>query len=231
MEIHPYRTIEGLISQLNLTEEQISKECFQQGGIWFPNTKTIVCGTFPPKTEYFGRKGYLHYSSPRNQFWKHIDCIYQTALFLNKTNLEEEQKRINNAIDKINFLKSMKLGFVDVYSSICRVKEGSTRDEDIVGVESIFDNGIFEQILSSNVSQFVFVYSLSRDEFSSNVAKKFGTPVEIIREYNFENIPLQTKKINISGKQIYLSYAPIHGRIRWDSKQRALKRAFDSSFV
>ena len=52
MEKHPYKTITGFEIQLNMSEEEISTKGFKNGGIWFRKTKSIVCGTFPPKKEY-----------------------------------------------------------------------------------------------------------------------------------------------------------------------------------
>ena len=49
METHPYSDLNGFKNQLNLTDDEIINYGFKPGGIWFNNTESIICGTFPPK--------------------------------------------------------------------------------------------------------------------------------------------------------------------------------------
>jgi len=227
IEVHPYLTTKGFTDQLNYTKVQIENEGFIDGGIWLINTKTIICGTFPPRKEHLNRKGYIHYSSTKNKFWKHIDKIYKTNLYLNS---ENEEERINNSIEKIEFLKSKKIGFIDVFSKIERKHMDSSKDNDLISVETIFENGIFDKILKSDVVQFVFVYSLSRDIFVNYIERKFGTKLTLVRRYKKDEITLEVNKVKILGKDIYLSYSPIHGNIEDVYRQPALKKAIELDF-
>lgn len=46
-----------------------------------------------------------------------------------------------------------------------------------------------------------------------------------MRSYNTDGIPLEMHKVIIQGKELNISYAPIHGPIQWAKKQLALKIA------
>lgn len=225
IEIHPYITTNGLLTQLNFTNEQVENNHFQNGGIWFKNTRTIICGTFPPTREYKNRKGYIHYSSPRNKFWKHVDNIYRENLYIPSKVSNNEFLRIKNSLNKISFLKQRGLGFVDIFTKISRIKECSTRDTDIIPEETIFDNQIFDTIIQqSEVKQIAFVYSLSKKIFEDKLLRIFGKRPKIIREYNTAQIPLEVKTITINQKDLFLSYSPIHGKILDEQKRIALKK-------
>ena len=63
-----------------MNNELINQMEFLDGGIWTKESKCIIIGTFPPFKEYYNRIGYIHYSSPRNKFWKHIDAIFNKKL-------------------------------------------------------------------------------------------------------------------------------------------------------
>lgn len=229
METHPYSDLNGFKNQLNLTDDEIKDYGFKSGGIWFNNTESIICGTFPPKKEYFDRKGYIHYSSNKNKLWKHIDAIFNTNLF---SNSEDDKSRILNAKEKIKFLADKRLGFIDVYSKIDRKFENSSSDCDLISVENIFENGVFEEIIKSDVKQFIFVYSLSRDEFESHLKEKFSD-IEFskIREYKKDDITLEVKKIKFDKITIYLSYSPIHGNISDTMRRPALMKAINQDFT
>jgi hypothetical protein len=226
MEIHPYLTTEGYRSQLNLSDEKIEKLKAFDGGIWFLNTKRIVCGTFPPKKEYYGRKGYLYFASAKNQFWKHIDAIYGTNYFLASKDLKEID-RINNALDKINFCRQREFGFIDMFSKINRFNETSSSDDDIIPVETIFQNGVFTNAISKGVSTFICVYKFSFETMIQSIMDGFGGPPKIIRPYNSENVPLKAIKFVLGNKEIIVIYSPIHGNIHWPRKQAALKMAME----
>ena len=215
------------MTNLIFTNDKITKDEFIDGGIWLNNTKTIICGTFPPRKEHLNRKGYIHYSSTKNKFWKHIDKIYKTNLYLNP---ENEEERIINSVKKIEFLKSKQIGFIDVFSKIKRKYIDSSKDDDIIPVETIFENGIFDKILKSDVVQFVFVYSLSRNIFIENIKRKFKTKLTLVRRYKKDEISLEVYKVTISEKNIYLSYSPIHGNIEDVYRQPALKKAIELDF-
>ena len=227
MYIHPYIDKQGFINQLRLSEEQVQSGGYKPGGIWFNDTLSVVCGTYPPNREYVDRKGYIHYSSPRNKFWRHVDNLYGTELYIPTKVASNEKARIENALDKIQFMKSKRLGFIDIFSKVNRRVENSSKDSDLIPVETIFDNSTITEVIEGGIIQFVFVYSLSRDTFIQSLAKKFNVFPEIVRNYNTDGVPLEVKKVQIDGKEIYLSYSPIHGKIYDDLKRAALKKAIE----
>lgn len=228
METHPYIDTNGLLSQLNLTSEQVERDGFQVGGIWFKDTKTIMCGTFPPTKEYKDRKGYIHYSSPRNKFWRHIDNIYDTKLYIPTKISKNEIYRIQNSLSKISFLKEKKVGLVDIFTKVLRKKEGSANDTDLIPHGTIFENEIFNKIIQQEaVQQIGFVYSLSRDIFEKEISYRFGKTPKILRKYNTDNVPLEVKKVTINNKELLLAYSPIHGNILDELKRKALKKVIE----
>lgn len=231
IEKHPYRYINGLKDQLNLTDKEIRINKFKDGGIWFPSTKTIVCGTFPPKKEYFNRKGYLYYSSPKNKFWKHIDKIFETRLYINSQEASNKIFRVENSLKKIEFIKKLRFGFIDIYTQISRKKIDSSIDKDIIPCKTIFDDNIFNKILESDVENIIFVYSDSYKKFLINLYLRYSNcPRKIVREYMKDNISLRVEKIIIGEKQIFLTYCPIHGNLKDISRLPALKKAIEYNF-
>lgn len=232
MEVHPYINIAGLFTQLNLTSQIVQTRGFLDGGIWFSDTVTAMCGTYPPLREYQTqqgtiRKGYVHFSSPRNKYWRHVDNIYGTKLYIPTKIAKNEQARIDNALKKIDFLEEKKLGFIDIFTKVRRRVNGSAKDTDLISVETIFDNGIFENVLQQNIRQFGFVYSLSRDIFIEKIEAKYKVKPQTVRPYNANNIPLEVRKVKVNGKEIFLSYSPIHGNITDDKKRAALKKVIE----
>jgi G:T/U-mismatch repair DNA glycosylase len=225
IEIHPYRDKTGLVSQLNIAHDKILNQNFQEGGIWFPDTKTIICGTFPPQKEYNNRKGYIHYSSPRNKLWQQIDKIHNTTLHLKGKIAKQDDLRIKNATEKIEFLKAHKIGLIDIYTKINR-KVDSSKDSDIVPIETIFETSVFEKILSSNVDCVIFVYSLSKIEFETQLQQRFKVEFEVIKEHNDGGILLGIKTCRIRGKELKLIYYPMHGNNKDEKKLPALKKIF-----
>lgn len=232
METHPYINKTGLITQLNLTPEAVQTRGYLDGGIWFMDTLIAMCGTYPPLREYQTsqgtiRKGYIHFSSPRNKYWRHVDNIYKTEFYIPSKIANNEQERIQNALNKIDFLETKKLGFIDVFSKVNRRVATSANDSDLIRVESIFDNGIFENVLQQSIRQFGFVYSLAHNTFVNEVEAKYNVKPQLIRPYNTDNIPLKVSRIKVHGKEIYLSYSPIHGNITDDRKRAALKKVIE----
>ncbi|HTK19205.1 MAG TPA: hypothetical protein VL442_06830 [Mucilaginibacter sp.] len=227
IEIHPYIDLEGLKRQLNLNDNEIAQGNFKIGGIWFPDTRTIICGTFPPTDEFKNRQGYIHYSSSKNQYWKHIDAVFDTKLFIKNSISKHTESRIKNAMCKIEFAKTKQIGFVDLFTKIDRKKVGSSKDTDLIEVETIFQNGVFDELIKGNVQQFVFVYSLSKDIFIKNLETRFKITPKTILAYSAKNIPLGIQSVKINEKTLYLTYCPIHGPNVWTDKQRALKKAIE----
>jgi G:T/U-mismatch repair DNA glycosylase len=228
IEEHPYSEIGGVCTQLLLTPETITIRGFKRGGIWFADTSTIICGTFPPRREYWNRVGYVHYSSPRNQFWKHIDAIYNTNLFAPNSVTEESGQRVRNSLQKVDFAIEKRLGFVDVFSKVSRKNIISADDDDLESIETIFDNGVFEEMLESGIRRFVFVYSLSRDTFIRELQAHYDVQIKELISYSTNNLPLQLMLSSIGTEDLFLYYCPIHGRILWSQKQKALKQIIDN---
>ncbi len=231
METHPYIDKTGLKRQLNLEESKILNEGYNDGGIWFADTKTIICGTFPPRKEYFNRKGYIHYSSPKNKFWQQVDKIFQTELFIKSDIARSADLRINNSLAKIDFLKNKKVGLVDIYTKVDRQEIDSSSDNDLIPRETIFDTDIFNAILASTVENFVFVYSKSRDEFESQLTRRYNTNFEIIKSHNDGGILLGIKKCTVNEKEFQLIYYPMHGNNTDEKRLPALRRIFEISSV
>lgn len=232
METHPYIETSGLKNQLNLSSDEIHLGEYKNGGIWFPNTEVIVCGTFPPLKEYFNRKGYIHYSSSKNKFWQHIDSIYNVKLYASKKISDKPDLRIANCLEKIRFLKDKKIGFIDVFTKISREDPNSWKDDDIIKpYETIFDEQIFNSIITSSVENIVFVYSKSYDVFVKYLGLKFpDVSICLIRKYQKDNITLRVESCYIGNKTIYLSYSPIHGNIEDIYRRPALRKAIEKDF-
>jgi G:T/U-mismatch repair DNA glycosylase len=224
METHPYLTTQGFIEQLNYLQDEIDEKGFIDGGVWFKDTKTIICGTFPPITEYLNRRGYLHYSSNRNKFWRHIDAIYNINLYLNDNN---DNSRINQSKLKIEFLKKSGIGFIDIYTKIERLDNQHARDTDIVEIETIFETKIFETILNSNVKQIIFVYQNSYSIFKEKLVSIYQIGLRRIREKGAEGLPLEIYEVEINGRKLLLKYSPIHGRITDDVRRPSLRIAIE----
>lgn len=233
MEIHPYIEKNGLTKQLNLTSDEIHLGDYKNGGIWFANTEVIVCGTFPPRNEYFNRKGYMHYSSSRNKFWQHIDAIYNVDLYANKSISDKSNLRIANCLKKIEFLKEKKLGFIDVFTKISRKDPNSSKDDDIIQpYETMFNLQIFNDIIESTVNNIIFVYSKSYDVFVESLMAKYpNISLCLVRKYQKNNITLRVESCIIGNKTIYLSYSPIHGKIEDIYRRPALKKAIEKDFT
>lgn len=232
MEIHPYKSKIGFKNQLKLEDSEVEKLNLLDGGIWFSDTKTIICGTFPPRKEYFNRKGYLHYSSPRNKFWQHVDALFDTKLFVTSEVANNTQLRIKNALEKIHFAKKNKIGFVDIFTQISRKNDNSSKDSDIImPYATIFDNQTFLTLIENSVVSFVFVYSKSYDIFVSKMKTYFpDLEVKKVRDYGKDNITLKVESCCINSKTIYLLYCPIHGRISDEYRRPALKKAIINDY-
>ena len=229
METHPYLTTIGFISQLKMTNDQIKERKFLDGGIWTNESKCIIIGTFPPYGEYYNRIGYIHYSSPRNKFWRHIDSIFQKNLYISSEVAANSKKRVENAIEKIEFIRTKEVGFIDIFTKIDRIVNDA-KDDNLIQIETIFDTNIFDSILKSNVEGFVFVYSLARDTFITEIQKKYKISPKLIRKYGKDDITLEVHSIEILNKKYYLSYSPIHGNIKDTMRQPALKKAIEFDF-
>jgi len=229
MEVHPYKTTSGFKVQLKMTENEINENSYLDGGIWTKETETIIMGTFPPKTEYFNRVGYIHYSSPRNKFWKHIDAIYNTNLYINSKDANDNRNRIENSKQKIDFIKSKKVGFIDIFTMVNRVNNDA-KDLNLIPIESIFDTEIFKKIIENNIRGIIFVYSLCMDTFFDQIKERYNASVILVRPHGKDGIPLTVYKTTILNNTLHLIYAPIHGNNTNQSRRTALKKAIEFEF-
>jgi len=223
MEIHPYLTSDGIKNQLKLSDSELKELGILVGGMFFNESETIICGTFPPQKEYVQQKGYLHYSSNRNKFWGHIDSIFNAEL---KFNLYTVEERITNAKKKIEFARKQKIGFIDIFSKVSRSAEDAKDEHLTEPWETIFDNGIFESaFINKSVRQVIFVYKMSKKTFYEKFHLKYPDTeiIPIIKKNNVS--PLIVDKITICKKEIYLIYSPIHGNITDDRRRLSLKKA------
>lgn len=225
IESHPYLDLDGFQTNLNLNEQKVHEEGFLPGGIWFEDTETIFCGTFPPLKEYDNRKGYIHYSNSRNKFWKHIDFLYSEKLHILNKDSNVEYIRIENALRKIDFLKKNKIGLIDIFTKVKRTNINSTKDTDLTFFETFFNNGTFDKILENkNVKRIIFVYSLSNKVFEKYMYNK----IRSLRPYNTDGYTLEIKQLLMGDRNLSLIYCPIHGNIKDDIKRKSLEMAITS---
>lgn len=230
MEEHPYITPAGLTTYLDYTEVEVSQLGCLPGGVYFPESRSIICGTFPPRGEYYNRIGYFYFSSPHNQFWHHIDALYGTNLFLAGKN---DKARIRNARAKIAFSQENEIGFIDIFTRVTRRYEESSDDKDLIEpYESIFANNTFQSsVVNHSVRQFVFVYSTSESVFKSNLETQYQEyQIFQIRSYKDSGLLLGVDKLSIFNREIFLTYCPIHGPNKWELKQNALRKALNFEF-
>ena len=114
------------------------------------NSKTIIVGTFPPKSEYLNNPNFFFYSSVRNHLWNRMENIFP-EFELKKTstklkNISFEQ----NKVAKQNFCQIKNIGFLDLFTKVERKDENSSKDSDLIPIESIIDNGILSEHLEKN---------------------------------------------------------------------------------
>lgn len=227
MEDHPFRNLDGFKKQLNLSDELIEKYAFRSGGLRFDESQTIVTGTFPPKKEYYNRKGYIPFSSPKNKWWQQIDKIKNTQLYINSSSAANVNERIENAMAKIDFLKLERIGLVDIFTKVDRKKELSALDTDLIPRETIFESDMFEAIVKSSVKQFLFVYKWAYNLFELEIRRKLGVVSTVIWPYKQEGVLLEVKIVIIKDKQIFLTYYPMHGRNLDCNRLPALNKALN----
>ncbi|MBK6834807.1 MAG: hypothetical protein IPG89_11245 [Bacteroidetes bacterium] len=174
------------------------------------NTKTLVVGTFPPKDIYANKKHYFFYASAHNHFWNRMENIfkeYKLKKTKNKcTDVSEEQ----NKTDKQKFAEDKKIGFLDVFTSIARLSN-STKDEDLIDVENIVQNGKLNEILThnKNIVRICCTYKLAFETL------KCRLPKDQIRIVNDNDSANNQKIIYEFGKritEIYLLYPATRSR-------------------
>jgi len=135
--------------------------------------KTLIVGTFPPKTEYENNKNLFFYNSTRNHFWNRMENIFP-GLALKKTkNKCANRTPEQNKIDKENFAIAKSIGFLDIFTKVSRKKD-SSKDIDLIPVESIIENKILFKILDDNIelTKICCTYNLAYEVFEENLPKE-----------------------------------------------------------
>jgi len=120
--------------------------------------------------------GFFFYSSERNHLWNRFDNIlggigdYEP---LKKTSTKNHTESfIQNKHRKMVFCKQNNLGFVDIFSKIRRKTEGSTDDPSLIPIETIFENGVFDNLIKhQNIKRICCVYTLAYDVLIAHLPK------------------------------------------------------------
>lgn len=136
-------------------------------------SKTIIVGTFPPKSEYENKPEFFFYSSVRNHLWNRMENIFP-QYHLKKTstklkNISTEENKMHKQI----FCSDKKIGFLDVFTKIERKVNDSSNDSDIIPKENIIDNGILFEHLDNNknISRICCTYKLAYDYLLCGINK------------------------------------------------------------
>lgn len=179
-ENHPFR-------------DYINEDNKLKGGFLPAGLKKLIIGTFPPEIEYVKKgKGFFYYSSNRNHFWNRFDNNFnrdpgyrplkKTSSRNANESYEENRKR------KEAFLKSKKIGSIDIFSKVARRVEGSTKDSDLIPIENIFQNGNFQAIIKTeNIDRVCCVYSLAYDVLKTEMLKSNEFKVKIVQNQQTAN--------------------------------------------
>ena len=85
------------------------------------NSKTIIVGTFPPKSEYLNNPNFFFYSSVRNHLWNRMENIFP----------EFELKKTSTKLKNISF---------DVQEVINNNQDVVLSPDDVIRISSIFDS-------------------------------------------------------------------------------------------
>jgi len=185
-------------------------------------TKYLVIGTFPPKGVYINNLFFFYYSSVKNHFWNRMENIFPKYR-LKKTqtkcvDISEEQ----NVRDKKNFANKKKIGFLDVYTKISRVRI-STKDEDLICIENIIDNKILENVLSENehIKRICCTYKLAYEELKCKLERNKITIIEDTDSANGQKMHYNFKNRLI---EIYLLYPATRSREKTLVKDEQYKK-------
>jgi G:T/U-mismatch repair DNA glycosylase len=152
-------------------------------------TKVLIIGTFPPKKEYLEKQeGFFFYSSEKNHFWNRIDNIFM-GINLKKTKTKNSKESyLKNANRKREFAKNNYIGFIDVFAKISR-KNPTADDDDLIYVESIFENGKFIEIVKSNdIVRICCTYKLAYEFIKMKLVDLYP------KDLNFQNNDMSANK-------------------------------------
>ncbi|WP_291101438.1 MULTISPECIES: hypothetical protein [unclassified Flavobacterium] len=184
--------------------------------------ETLIIGTFPPKEVYINNKHFFFYSSARNHFWNRMENIFPNFKLKKTKSKCSEISPEQNKIDKENFSSEKKIGFLDVFTKVSRIKN-STKDDDLISKENIIENGILYKVLDENesLSRICCTYKLAFEILKCKLDK---TKFSIIED----SISANGQKINFSFKgrkiEIYLLYPATRSREKNEVKDIQYKK-------
>lgn len=197
--------------------KEIEKHPIENGFIQ-KNIRTLIIGTFPPKDVYYNNNNFFFYSSVRNHFWNRMENIF--PIYSLKKTLTKccEISPEQNKIDKKNFSEIKEIGFLDVFTKISRIKN-STKDEDLIGVENIVENGKLENILNQNSSlvRICCTYKLAFEILKCKLIKNKLSITEDSISANGQKMIYQFGKRKI---EIYLLYPATRSREKSEIKDK-----------
>lgn len=149
------------------------------------NTKTLVVGTFPPKDIYINNKHFFFYASAHNHFWNRMENIFNEYKLKKTKNKCIDVSEEQNKKDKQKFAEDKNIGFLDVFTIIARLTN-STKDEDLVDVENIVQNGKLNEILThnKNIVRICCTYKLAFETLKCKLPKN---QVEIVNDNDSAN--------------------------------------------
>jgi G:T/U-mismatch repair DNA glycosylase len=130
------------------------------------NIYRLVVGTFPPKVEYETKgNSFFFYASSRNHFWNRVDNIFESTNNYKKlkhTLKSKNETMSDNKVRKEKFCALNGIGFLDVFTVINRKQENSTKDSDLISIETVFQNGTFLKVIKETDLKYVYcTYSLA----------------------------------------------------------------------
>ncbi|AOZ98215.1 uracil-DNA glycosylase family protein [Flavobacterium commune] len=191
---------------------------FIQNGI-----KTLIVGTFPPKEVYESDDHFFFYSSTRNHFWNRMENIFPEWNKLKKTKTKcAEISPEQNKIDKENFSKEKKIGFLDIFSKISRMKN-STKDNDLICVENIVENGKLDKVIIENESlrRVCCTYKLAFEILKCKIEQNKLSIIEDSISANGQKLIYKIGKREI---EIYLLYPATRSRDKNETKDTQYKK-------
>jgi len=180
--------------------------------------KTLIVGTFPPKEIYENNEHFFFYSSVRNHFWNRMENIFPECK-LKKTQTKcIEVSLEQNKIDKANFSIEKKIGFLDIFSKINRIKN-SSKDDDLICVENIVENNKLDKVINENKSlkRICCTYKLAFEVLRCKIEKNKLSIIEDSISANGQKMIYQFGKRRI---EIYLLYPATRSREKSEIKDK-----------
>lgn len=175
-EIHPYANY-------------VNVETKFMGGFIPKESKKVIIGTFPPENEYLKKgDGFFYYASERNHLWNTMDNIH--SMNLKKTARKNaDESYLQNRGRKMQFCRNKGIGFIDVFTSVNRRFIGATADVDLIPVENIIRNGVFENLIATyEIERICCVYTLAYEILLQELRIQNAIIIEKPHSYAANNI-------------------------------------------